>query len=447
MKKKIKVLFYSSNCEIVGGDAKYLFDLINNLDREKYEIELFADRNYLFSKRARQYSLKNVPINYLDTRPVLFQSNFIQRLYKRINENNSKTGKKILFFLNYNLLGYSLYKWVNFIFTKLYRLLTLVSLRHYFHNIAIFYRLFKGNPRNMDIFHFNNGGYPGPGSRILAFFLADLFGINKTIMTVHNLPEYRKWWSMMDYISDIVTFKYCKKIVVPSQKLKLEMNLRRKYPLNRISAIYCGLEDAKFLSKEQILNKKKEFNLKPDTPLLLITGTLDEYRKGHKVLLKSLVGVKKSYPNVVLLIVGDGERRKELLELSKEYHIENNVMFLGYREDINEINNIIDIAIVPSIGFEAVPYTIKEAMRAGKPVITTDTGGCNEGAIDGANGIIVPQNNVEQLRDAILRLLGDEKLRQKMGISGREMFEEKFLLKDKIFAHKEIYENIFSEVN
>lgn len=442
MDKKAKILFYSSNCEIVGGNAKYLFDLINNLDSDKYEIELFADRNYLFDKRAHQYSLKNAPINYLDTKPVLFQKNFVQRLYGRVKKNNSKAGIKLLSFLDYDLFGYSIYKWFNFIFTKLYRLLTLTSFRYYFHNLAIFYWLFKGNPRGIDIFHFNNGGYPGPGSRILTFLLANLSGINKTVMTVHNLPGYRKWWSIMDYILDIATFRYCKKIIIPSKKLKLEMNRRRKYPLNRISAIYCGLEDADILSKEEILNKKKELNLKSDAPILLIAGALDEYRKGHKVLLKALIKVKKDCPEVVLLIVGDGEKRGELAELSKKYHIENNVVFLGYREDINEINNIADIAIVPSIGFEAVPYTIKEALRAAVPVITTDAGGCDEGVIDGLNGLVVCQGCVSELAQAIFKMLGNDKLRSKMGKAGRDYFLKEFVLSEKIRMHEDIYKTL-----
>lgn len=442
MIKKTKILFYSGHGEIVGGDAKYFFDLINNINLDKYEIEVFTDKNYLFEQRVKQWLLKDIPIKYLDTQPVLFKKNWVQILYEKIADykGNNKLIKVILICLNYKFLGHSVYKWFKYIWSKLVSILTFAQLRAHVYNALLFYHLFKKH--KADIFHFNNGGYPAKKSGLIAISVAYSCGIKKTIMTIHNPPEKRKWYRISDYFFDALISKYCKKIITASKKLKKEMNSKRKFPLDQITTIYCGLYDAKQFTKEEIINKKKELNLKLDAPILLITGNLDEDRKGHAVLFKSLIEVKTKYPDVILLVVGDGEKKVELMALSEKYRLNDNIIFLGYRKDIEKINSIIDIAVIPSIGYEATPYTIKEAMRAGKSVITTDAGGCTEAVENNINGLVVPQKDAPMLAKAILQLLDDKRLRERMGIAGRRLFKEKFLLSNKIAEHENIYDQL-----
>ena len=125
--------------------------------------------------------------------------------------------------------------------------------------------------------------------------------------------------------------------------------------------------------------------------------------------------------------------------------LKNNIIFLGHRTDIAELNDIADIAIVPSIGFEGIPYTIREAMRSGKPVITTKAGGCDEAVENTVNGMIVKENDSNELSKAIHSILDNEQKRSKMGVSSRQKFLEKFYLPNKIKEHEELYDNLLGD--
>ena len=134
-----------------------------------------------------------------------------------------------------------------------------------------------------------------------------------------------------------------------------------------------------------------------DSPVLIITANLEESRKGHKVLFKALTKITIKYPKIILLVVGDGTKKNELENYCSELSLKNNIIFLGHRTDIAELNDIADIAIVPSIGFEGIPYTVREAMRSGKPVITTKAGGCDEAVENTVNGMIVKENDSNEV--------------------------------------------------
>ena len=422
----------------MGGNAKYLFNIINGLNSDEYEIELYTDKNVIFSERARQFGLKNTKINYLDIRPRLFKKNYMQRMYEKCKGSGNYLEKVF----EYRIFGYTLFKGIHFIYRKLSDMVTLAHFRYFVCNCIMYYRFLKSMSGEIDIYHYNNGGYPGRGESIISFLFARYFGIGNIVMTVHNLPAERKWYRFMDYICDIVTSKYCKVIIMPSKKLKSEMNKRRQYPLSRMPVIYCGMEDKKKLSNIAIEEKKQELSLNQHFPILLIAGNLDEPRKGHKVLFRALIQVRRKYPDFILLVVGDGRNRNELEKLARTYCIDDNVLFLGYREDIHELNCIADIAVVPSIGFEAIPYTIIETLRAGIPVITTDAGGCDEGAINDLNGLVVSQGCASELAEAILKMLGNDELRSKMGKAGREHFLKEFILSERVRMHEDVYKSL-----
>jgi glycosyltransferase involved in cell wall biosynthesis len=438
--EKRKVLFYSGHCEIVGGDAKYLFELVNKLNCNRYDVKITTDRNPVFADRANQYLDRDVAIEYLDTKPILFKKPFIEILREKTDmhkDSNSVAGI-LSTVLAYRIFGYNVYHALKYLCLKLGRVLSFGGLRDLLFNVRIFHKLFREN-RDIDIFHFNNGGYPGKAAGLVAVFMSRFYGVKKTVMSVHNLPGRKEWYRISDHIADMVVSRCCKKIIIASDNLKKEMVIRRNISESRIITIFCGLDDADVLTAEQVIAKKKEIGLNAGVPVLSMTSNLDEERKGHSALFKAMVDVKRRYPVVKLLVIGDGIKKRELIKLSENSGLKDNIIFLGYREDITDLNGIVDIVIVPSIGFEAVPYSIREAMRAVKPVITTDAGGCAEAVEDGINGLVVPQADPGALARAILKLLDDRALCSRMGRAGRDIFENKFLMHDKILEHENVY--------
>jgi N,N'-diacetylbacillosaminyl-diphospho-undecaprenol alpha-1,3-N-acetylgalactosaminyltransferase len=75
---------------------------------------------------------------------------------------------------------------------------------------------------------------------------------------------------------------------------------------------------------------------------------------------------------------------------------------------------------------EGIPRTLLEGAAMGKPLITTDTTGCREVVEDGINGLLVPVKDAPALARAMVRMLSDLAMRERMGKAGREKMEREF---------------------
>lgn len=431
--KKPKLLFYSGHCEIVGGDAKYLFELVQAL-ADDYDVRVYTDRNPVFAERARQWLQRDIPIHYLDTRPRLFQRGWLDTVIEgTIAPGRCGVLQRLgIRCLQASFRGFCVARLVK----KLGKMILLTELRGNLRNMWIFYRLFREH--RPDLFHFNNGGYLGKIAGLWAVLMARLAGVRHTVMTIQNLPA-TKTIRPSDYLYDALMARYCDRFVPVSVKLKDKMVVNRGLPAAHIVPIYHGLGDVTPLTADQVRVLRRELSLQDLDCALMLVSNIDEERKGHRVVLHALQQLQTSCPTMQLLIVGDGTRRALFEALSRELGVQDRVRFLGHRTDIAALNDAIDVALVPSIAFEGIPYTIREAMCSAKPVITTDAGGCDEAVIHGETGLIVPQNDVASLAGAIRTLVKDRELRLRMGRSGRRYFEEKFSLAVMVAAHRALY--------
>jgi len=112
----------------------------------------------------------------------------------------------------------------------------------------------------------------------------------------------------------------------------------------------------------------------------------------------------------------------------EQLHLWNNegyVHCLGHIDDIAEFWHCTHIAVLPSYR-EGLPKSLLEAAACGRPIVTTDSAGCNEIVKDGVNGILVPVRDVDALAKALEKLILDKQLRIKMGLAGREIVVREF---------------------
>ena len=279
----------------------------------------------------------------------------------------------------------------------------------------MFYQLFSNKCKDVDIVHFNNGGYPGKLAGGMAIVVAHFFGIKKIIMTVHNEPVERRWYRVSDFLLDYGVAKYCDDLLVPSAIIKQQLIDLRGLPSDKIHVIQCGLKDEPLYSDQMIYLKRQALGLIPEHLVLLIAGNYEDPRKGHHLLLLALAENITNFPTLKLLIVGDGslQRKQVLDDLVDRLGLDDYVEFLGYRTDMHALNSIADVVVVPSIQGEATPYTIKEAARAGRPVITSTAGGCAEAVEHNVSGLLVPAGDMKALSRALTVLLKDARLRKK----------------------------------
>ena len=154
-------------------------------------------------------------------------------------------------------------------------------------------------------------------------------------------------------------------------------------------------------------------------PVILFVGRLIP-RKGLRYLVEAAKVVVRERKAVVFLIVGDGPLRSQLVNCINESDLSNNFILLG---DANEtllprIYNCADIFVLPSIQ-EGQGIALLEAQASGKPVVAFDTGGIREALQNERTGLLTKPNSMD-LAEALLKLLVDKSLREKMGFKGRD---------------------------
>lgn len=140
--------------------------------------------------------------------------------------------------------------------------------------------------------------------------------------------------------------------------------------------------------------------------------------KGLDTLIQSikLLKDKKLASNIKVLIVGvSGAENEKLLNLAKEANIQDNIISLGIRNDIDDILNISDIYTQPS-RTEAISLSIMEALNYALPVVATNVGGIPEVVEDGVNGYLCEKENAKDLSEKLELLITNSKLRKQFGI-------------------------------
>ena len=120
---------------------------------------------------------------------------------------------------------------------------------------------------------------------------------------------------------------------------------------------------------EKAKTKRKELGFDNE----LVVGHVGQFRqeKNHIFLLKIMKELLKKRSDAKLLLVGDGEGRKEIVEKAKEYGIAEKVVFLGNRNDVNELMQVMDIFVLPSL-YEGVPLVLIEAQATGLPCVISN---------------------------------------------------------------------------
>lgn len=142
------------------------------------------------------------------------------------------------------------------------------------------------------------------------------------------------------------------------------------FPKKKSVFIPNAIDIKKFLYNEEVRRKKrKELGIENK----FVIGNIGRlsYQKNHKFLIEIFYEILKKEKESLLLIIGIGEKEKELKEQVKKLNIEKKVCFLGKREDVAELYQAMDLFLMPSF-FEGVPVVGIEAQFSGLPCIFSD---------------------------------------------------------------------------
>jgi glycosyltransferase involved in cell wall biosynthesis len=146
--------------------------------------------------------------------------------------------------------------------------------------------------------------------------------------------------------------------------------------------------------------------------------------KGHDVAAAAISELRERFPNLRLVVAGDGPDRAAVERLLEP--LSGAALMIGHRDDVMSLMDAVDVLLHPTF-VDAFPTTLLEAMSAGLPVVATGVGGIPEIVEDGVTGCLVQSPpSAERVADALLPVLADAELRRRLGESGRERFRRDF---------------------
>ena len=207
---------------------------------------------------------------------------------------------------------------------------------------------------------------------------------------------------------------------------------------SRIRPIYNGVDAANFIRSSS----------EPDVPTLVWLGRIDPL-KDVETLLHTFARVREVKPETRLRIFGTASKEnrgylKLCEELADSLGLGDSVTFEGHVESVLDAYHAGDVVLLTSIS-EGFPYTLIEAMAAGKATVATDVGGVREAT--GGAGIIVPPRDPQRMADACLIFLNDIGLRNLVGRAARERILSRFTLDHSLAVFGDLYREVTGNIS
>ncbi|MDQ3488214.1 MAG: glycosyltransferase family 4 protein [Acidobacteriota bacterium] len=168
----------------------------------------------------------------------------------------------------------------------------------------------------------------------------------------------------------------------------------------------------------------EEFWLPHGSPLVGNVAALVPH-KGQRHFIEAAALVVREVPDARFVIAGEGELRPTLEHLVRHLHLEKHVILTGFRPDVLSLHKAFDVFVMSSIT-EGLGTSLLDAMACGRPIVATTAGGMPEVVQDGKTGILVAPRNDRALADAIVKLLKDPALRERMGTAGLALANARF---------------------
>ncbi len=168
-----------------------------------------------------------------------------------------------------------------------------------------------------------------------------------------------------------------------------------------------------------------------------------EARKGHLFLLQAVRRLLPRYPNLRVLLLGDGPLRAHLQWQVRSMGLEQVVWFLGHRTDLPRVLAATDISVLTSL-WEGLPRVLVQSAAAGKPILTFDVEGAWEVVRDGTNGFIVPSRDVDAFTARLDTLLSDRERARRLGETGRDQVGEQWTVETMLERLDRLYQRLTS---
>lgn len=281
---------------------------------------------------------------------------------------------------------------------------------------------------------------------MLGRLAARIVGGSIVVHTIHGFPfhDFMPAWKRNVYITLERLARpwtdYFITVCDLNRQEALELNLVEQH---NAQTVYSGIDFSKLDASGEISKIYQNLEISSDCKVIMMVGRLDE-QKAPYYLIEAFSNVLKQYPNVVLLLVGDGHLRSQLEQQVNELGICSAVKFLGSRSDVPQLLKGIDIFALSSL-WEGLGRAMTEAMLLGKPVVVPAIYGIPETVHDNETGLLFPAGDVSQLTHQLLHILRHPEVGNRLGTNAKTLTRRLFDGHRMVQQIEDIYGKLLSQ--
>ncbi|MBI5874107.1 MAG: glycosyltransferase [Candidatus Omnitrophica bacterium] len=260
-------------------------------------------------------------------------------------------------------------------------------------------------------------------------FSSDIWGaffghLAKVPAIVSNRRDVGFWRKPVHVLFYKLIDPWVKKVIANSNAVKNTAIKEEKLPAEKVEVIYNGVDRKRFDVVSSGMEKKKELGLPQDTKIVGCVSNIKPL-KGYEYLIEAASSIVPARPLVHFIIIGEDEMNGAIQKQVMELGLQNNVHFLGKRDDVPEFLCIMDVCVFSSLS-EGMSNALLEYMAAGRPIVATAIPGNLDLIKDGINGILAPPKDACALEHGIIQLLSDQSLASRLGEAAHSTVLEAF---------------------
>lgn len=298
--------------------------------------------------------------------------------------------------------------------------------------------------KRLDILHLHTSK-----AGVLGAFAGRMAGVGKIIYTPHGhifgknaaIPGLENSSRLkMKFLLELRKRAYsaCDRIVALSEQDRDEQVALGLAQADKFDVIMNGIDDSFFcpLEAHRIKALKERHSISDDDFVIGSVGRLSK-EKGHDILLAVFAKIADAHPSAKLLLVGDGAEKNKLMAAHPALGDAGRVIFAGSMEDVRPALAAMKIFVLPS-RYESQGIAAMEAMASGLPVVASDVGGVRAIINDGQDGLLA-RPLPDDLADKIARLLSDANLRDKLSLNAMRRAKADFTLSRMLSQYEKLY--------
>jgi glycosyltransferase involved in cell wall biosynthesis len=244
-------------------------------------------------------------------------------------------------------------------------------------------------------------------------------------------PLWQNWVSR-------ARFDALSRFLATSEEIKQTL-IDSHIPGEKISIVNEGVEITPPITDEERARARAHFGIQ-DTQFLFGNVAVFVPEKGQHHLIEALPIVRAKYPETRVLLAGDGACRADLESLAKRLGQQDAVLFPGFLRDVAQVYAALDAFAFPS-EYEGLGTSLLVALAMGLPVISTHQGSLAE-VVDHERTGLAAKPNGPEFAAAMLRLIEDAALRQRIGEEARHEAERRFSVARMVENTVRIYEDV-----